>query len=156
MATLSIKCKECGNTLWETFGNSADCTNCGFERPFYPRQAQTDEMSPAQKRMVKFARKQILKNDSHGYEQDHEYKRFDVKLLDWGKVQILTEVGSKTDEGTMAQFLCRTRRHIFIGRKGGLTLCNPARFVKDKDGNTKRTFKKGYIKGSRALSHPTV
>lgn len=156
MSTLSIECKKCKNTFWETFSNTAECINCGFERPFHSRQARTDKMSPAQEEMIEFAKKQILVNDSNGYPEAHEYKQFDVKLLNWGKVQILTEVGSKTDEGTMAQIFCRTRRQIFIGRKGGLKLCNPAKFVKDKEGNTKRVFKRGYIKGPRALSYPTI
>ena len=151
MSTVSISCKECGNNFWETFGDTADCTNCGFERPFHQRNARTDKMSPAQEKMIVFAREQIFENDSNGYPENHEYKRFEVELLDWGEVQILTEIGSKTDEGTMAAIFCRTRRHIFIGRKGGLTLCNPARFVKDREGNTKRIPKKGYVKGPRAL-----
>lgn len=152
----SIECEKCGNDFWETFGDTANCTNCGFERPFHQRHARTDAMSPAQKKTVKFAKERIFANDSNGYLGDHEYKRFDVELLDWGKVQILSEVGSKTDEGTMAAIFCRTRRHIFIGRKGGLTLCNPARFVKDEEGNTKRIPRKGWIKGSRALTHPSI
>ena len=152
----SIVCERCGNDFWDTCGSIADCTNCGFERPFHTRQARTDKMSPAQEKMVEFARVHIFENDSNGYPEAHEYKRFEVKLMDWGKVEILTEVGSKTDEGTMAAILCRTRRHLFVGRKGGLTLCNPARFVKDKEGHSKRIPKKGYVKGPRALFCVTI
>ncbi len=156
MSTASIPCKECGNDLWVAYTDVAECTNCSFERPFHPRNVRTDKMSPAQEKMIEFAREQIFQNDSNGYPENHEYKRFEVKLLDWGKVQILTEVGSKTDEGTMAAILCRTWRHIFIGRKGGLVLCNPARFVKDGEGNTKRVSQKGYVKGPRALFCATI
>ncbi len=152
----SIPCKECGNDLWITYTDVAECTNCRFERPFHQRNARTDVMSSAQEKMVAFAKEQIFKNDSMGYPKKHEYKQFEVKLLDWGSVSILTEVGSKTDEGTMAAIFCRTRRHIFIGRKGGLTLCNPARFVKDDEGNTKRIPKKGWVKGPRALWVATI
>lgn len=152
----SIECEKCGNDFWETFGDTAECTNCGFERLFHQRHARTSAMSPAQEKMVEFAREQILANDSNGYPMDHEYKRFDVELLDWGSVSILTEVGSKTDAGTMAAIFCRTRRHIFIGRRGGLTLCNPARFVKDEEGNTQRIPKTGYVKGPDALWVATI
>lgn len=152
----SIECERCGNDFWETFGDTADCTNCGFERPFHQRHARIDAMSSAQERMVEFAREQILANDSNGYPENHEYKRFDVELLEWGSVSILTEVGSKTDAGTMAAIVCRTRRHIFIGRKGGLTLCNPARFVNDEEGNTKCIPKTGYVKGPNALWVATI
>ncbi len=152
----SVVCEKCGNAFWETFGDAADCTNCGFERPFHSRSAKTDKMSPAQEKMVAFARKQIFENDSNGYPETHEYKRFEVELLEWGAVSILTEIGSMTDEGTWASIFCRTRRHIFIGRRGGLTLCNPARFVKDAEGNTKRIPKTGYVKGPKALWVATI
>ncbi len=82
----SITCKKCGNDFWDTFSDVAECTNCGFERPFYQRNARTDVMSPAQEKMVDFARKQIFENDSNGYLEIHEYKRFDVELLEWGSV----------------------------------------------------------------------
>lgn len=147
----SIACEKCGNDFWEAFGDTADCTNCGFERPFHSRQSRTDKMSPAQEKMIKFAKEQIFLNDSNGYPGTHEYKLFKVELLDWGSVSILSEVGRMSDEGTMAAIYCRTRRHIFVGRKGGLTLCNPAKFVKDEEGNTKRIPKKDWVKGPRAL-----
>ncbi len=156
MSTVSISCKECGNDFWETCGDVADCTNCGFERPFHQRNARTDKMSPTQEKMIAFAKEQIFENDSNGYSENYEYKRFEVKLLDWGKVEVLSEVGCKGDEGTLATIFCRTRRHIFIGRRGGLTLCNPARFVEDKEGNTKRIPKKGYIKGPKSLYCATM
>ncbi len=152
----SIVCPKCSNDFWETFGDTADCTNCGFERLFHSRQSRTDKMSPAQEKMVVFAKKQIFQNDSNGYPETHEYKQFDVKLLEWGAVQILSEVGSKTDEGTAAAIFCRTRRQVFVGRKGGLQLCNPARFVKDEEGNIKRIPKRGYIKGPKALWVATI
>lgn len=159
----SIPCEKCGNTFWETYTADEshsrgykDCTNCGFARPFHSRQTRTDKMSPAQEKMIKFAKEQIFLNDSVGFPENHEYKRFDVEFLDWGKVQLLSEVGRKNDVGTMAALLCRTRRHIFIGRKGGLTLCNPARFVKDEEGHSKRIPKKGWIKGPKALWVATI
>lgn len=152
----SIPCPECSNDFWETFGDIADCTNCGFERPFHQRQARTDVISPAQEKMIAIAKERIFANDSNGYPGTHEYKLFKVELLDWGVVQILTEVGRKSDEGTMAAIFCRTRRQIFVGRKGGLTLCNPARFVKDEEGNTKRIPKKGRVEGPRALWVATI
>lgn len=152
----SIVCLKCNNDFRETFGNIASCTNCGHERPFHSRSIQTDKMSPAQEKMVAFAKERIFENDSNGYPEIHEYKRFDVKLLDWGAVQILSEVGSKTDKETMVAIICRTRRQIFIGRRGGLTLCNPARFIKDDEGYSKCISKKGWIKGPDALWVATI
>lgn len=152
----SIICEKCGNVGWDTFVTVAKCTNCGFERPFHQRQARTDVISPAQEKMIAIAKERIFANDSNGYPGTHEYKLFKVELLDWGVVQILTEVGRVSDEGTMAAIFCRTRRHIFVGRKGGLTLCNPARFVKDEEGNTKRIPKRGYVKGPKALWVATI
>lgn len=151
----SISCKECGNDFWEVCGDTADCTNCGFERKFHSRQARTDKISRAQEEAIELIREVVLENDGL-HSEDYEFKKFEVQLLDWGSVQVLTEVGSKTDEGTLAAILCRTKRQIFIRRRGGLTLLNPAKFVKNKQGRTKRTFKKGNIKGLDALRHPTI
>ena len=37
-------------------------------------------------------------------------------------VSFVIEVGMFDDEGTMAEIICRNRRHFFIGKRGGVTL----------------------------------
>lgn len=131
----------------------AKCHNCGYERPFHSRSFPEGQMTTAQKRVVEEIRHAVLHND--GYGDNYEYKRFNVELTDFGKVQVLTEVGRIGDEGTMAEVFARTRRQIFIGKRGGLTLCNPAKFI-EENGKTKIVALERWVKGYKALSHPTV
>lgn len=79
----------------------------------------------------------ILNRFRHG--ADHEYKRFEVVVVSpYKTVSIVTEVGMVGDEGTMAQFLARDYRHIFVGAKGAIEL-------KNASGTRKRTItKRGY------------
>lgn len=57
---------------------------------------------------------------------------------------------------TRAAIICRERRQLFVGIRGGLTLCNPAKFVKDEEGQTRKVYAKGWVTGRRALSHPSM
>jgi hypothetical protein len=40
---------------------------------------------------------------------------------------LVIETGMPNDAGTAASIFCRDHRHIRIGKRGGLTLCNPSR-----------------------------
>ena len=111
------------------------------------------QMTMKQFYAVKNARRAILSHDGHS--DEYEYKRFEVQLLDWGAVQIISEVGRKGDEGTAASIFARARRQIFVGKRGGLTLCNPARFI-GKGCSIKRVPTKGWVKGRQAVWHPTI
>ena len=112
-----------------------------------------EKMTPAQKKAVKQIRETVLRNDGHS--DNYEYKKFEVKLLDFGKVQVLTEVGRVGDEGTMDEIFARTRQQIFVGKRGGLTLCNPAKFIK-KDDQVKVVPLGRWIKGRKALYYPAI
>jgi hypothetical protein len=52
--------------------------------------------------------------------------RYEIKIEeveDCGHfVSLVLEVGMVDDEGTMAEIICRNRRHFFIGKRGGVTL----------------------------------
>jgi hypothetical protein len=41
MTTASIACPKCRNDLWDICGDTAECTNCGYERPFSYRKSKT-------------------------------------------------------------------------------------------------------------------
>jgi hypothetical protein len=93
---------------------------------------QTIEMTEAQKREIEWLRTEILKHDGHRNERA-EYKRFEVRVDDvCGKpfVTVMTTVGNKNDEGTMAEVYARTSRVIKVGVRGGLRLLNPGKFNK--------------------------
>lgn len=79
-------------------------------------------MTNAQKRAVERIRRDHIRQAA-GYGEDAEYKKFRVE--DCGAfVSVVSEVGGKNDEGTLAACICRDHRHIFIGRHGALTLVN--------------------------------
>lgn len=51
---------------------------------------------------------------------------------------LLTTVGRVNDEGTWAAIMCRQRRHVCLTRRGGVSLLNRARYVKNKDGSLRK------------------
>lgn len=52
---------------------------------------------------------------------DYEFKRIEVtKNPEHNHAFLLTEVGLKGDEGTLASVFARTTRHYMIGPRGGL------------------------------------
>lgn len=78
-------------------------------------------------RQVDMARKlvqRIFKHDSYGNPFRYEFKKLELKASDHGALYLVTEVGGRRDEGTVASILCRNRRHIAIGKRGGVTLIN--------------------------------
>jgi len=83
-------------------------------------------MTTTQEKRIEELRQAILLSDGLGeaHVDGHEYKRFEVTDHECGLVFVLAEVGRKDDEGTMASIYARTRRHICIGRRGGLKLLN--------------------------------
>jgi hypothetical protein len=78
-----------------------------------------------QKSIVQRLERDILLSDGLGpnHVDSYEYKEWEV--TEQGRmVFVYSIVGSKTDEGTAAEFLCRTRRHISITHRGRVTLMN--------------------------------
>jgi len=69
---------------------------------------------------IKRILKWVEEHDLYKNDPDHEIKIFETQETDYGTVIVYIESGLKNDAGTMAAVLCRTRRHIFIGPKGGL------------------------------------
>src|SRR5688572_6808126 len=107
-------------------------------------------MTPKQAKALEQLKEKILTSDSYGLPENYEYKEFEVKELEWGDVSLVTTVGRIGDEGTLASLIARNHRHIFIGPKGGLTLANPAKWVKGK-----KVPMRGWLKGYRAVWWPT-
>lgn len=164
MMKSTVQCKNClpeewwGNPrvhgFWDVDRDAgiAKCSNCGFERKFVSRRCKRDgKMTKAQEKRVEQIREQVLQND--GYGDKYEYKQFEVKVMEWGDVSVVTEVGRIRDEGTILSIVGRTRRHIFVGPKGGMKLVNPAKWIKDERGNDKKKHIKGYVRGWEALTH---
>ena len=84
-------------------------------------------MTSKQEKMVNQIKKDIIRYDFHDSSKKdftlenskYEFKTFEVKDND-GIVSVYSVVGLKNDEGTMAACVCRTYRHIFIGKRGGV------------------------------------
>ena len=75
-------------------------------------------MTKWQEKAITDIREYVEKNDL--LNEDYEIKEFEVEETDFGTVIVYIVSGRKADDGTMAALLCRTKRHIFIGSKGGL------------------------------------
>lgn len=82
-------------------------------------------MNERQERALTWLRSAIMNHDGRANDPDYEYKRFEVtEHPECHCVSLVTVVGLKGDEGTMAQIFARTHRHIWIGKRGGLKLLN--------------------------------
>jgi len=136
----SIACKGChpspteyqAKSLWDVLYNIASCTNCGYERPYVTRKAFTSgKKTQAQEKALEWLKREIMKHDSHNNPERCEFKKWEVTLTDYGKVYLVSEVGGKDDEGTMAAVFARSYRLIWIGPRGGLKLVNAAKYVDD-------------------------
>lgn len=173
MTFTSIACPHCnqwhGKTLpngqkprsiWElrfnydTEKDEAVCMNCGYRRPYHKRKGNKAVMTQAQLDQVEYIRDFLIRKATE-YGSDREYKRFEFQLLETGTVSLIAEIGSPNDEGTLAGVFCRETRHLFIGRRGGLTLVNAGKFVHDDEGHTKKVSRAGHVTGWEALTHVT-
>lgn len=92
-------------------------------------------MNAKQAEVISSFQHDILEHDGHstshidGKPSQYEYKRFEVDECEGrNTVYLYTEVGRIGDEGTMAEALARTTRHIAIGKQGGVRLLNPATY----------------------------
>lgn len=77
-------------------------------------------MTKQQEIMVEKIKRYIEKHDLFNNDPKYEFKEFTVEETDYGMVIVYSVTGLKNDEGTMAAIFCRTIRHIFIGKRGGL------------------------------------
>ena len=80
-------------------------------------------MTNAQKKAIKYLRREVTRLHSYGEDTKYEFKKFEVEEFTWA-VSVVTEFGMVDDEGTMAAHLCRDYRHFFIGKRGGIKLMN--------------------------------
>lgn len=77
-------------------------------------------MTKYQEKAIEKIKRYIEEHDLHRNDERYEIKEFSVEETDYGTVVVYSVTGLKNDEGTMAAIFCRTRRHIFIGKRGGL------------------------------------
>lgn len=125
-------------------------------------------MNKRQEQIIERLRKDILLNDGLGeHVNNYEYKKFEVEEIlfkcskcdcgwDWSKcqcknmVQLITEVGMKSDENILASLLCRSYRQIMITPNGKISLLN----AKDRRCNPrthKSCTKNGYFNAVNCL-----
>ena len=118
---------------WDRDGNDVwKCYNCGHELPCRKSPVRKSGRTAAQSKAIERIKAAVADRNSYGDPANYEFKKVEVKDLDWGAVSMVTEFGRKGDEGTYAALICRDYRHFFIGPKGGITM------VSAKDGK-KRT-----------------
>lgn len=124
MSIISIPCPNCipeenikkypnAKSLWEVYGDVAECTNCGFERPYIRRKAKTDKITPSQQKAIDRIRDYF----KDWREWDNAYKhnelhKFEVELTDYGTVFVSVE--------DVENYLIQRGGHFSIGRRGGI------------------------------------
>lgn len=78
-------------------------------------------MTSKQKATIERLTKAIERNDFFGHPEKYEFKEFKItEDEEYGYVELFCVSGLKNDEGTMASWMCRRTRQIFIGKNGGL------------------------------------
>jgi len=109
---------EDGQPVWR-------CRNCGRARPrrVLPR-PEPGRRTPQQERMLDRFVAAGLKDAGLGDPEGVEVKRLEVTTPERGaRLYVLLEVGRKGDEGTLAEAFCRSRWHVVIGVRGGISVC---------------------------------
>lgn len=83
----------------------------------------TSQITSSQERAIRRLAELLIEHQSHGHPEEIEFKRFEIKALDWSReLWIRTTIGRKGDEGTMAETFCRDHRTIGVGVRGALRL----------------------------------
>ena len=91
----------------------------------------TVKVTPSQMGVIKRLARDIMEHDGLGlaHMDGYEFKEFELTAAHGGRLYLHTTIGMKGDEGTAAGLICRTYRHMVIGRCGG---------VRDIGGNNPR------------------
>ena len=77
-------------------------------------------MTNSQRNKINMIRKQAA--NLHGdFSKNYEIKQWEIEEYETF-VSLIVEVGMIGDENTYASIYCRDRLHVFIGKKGGVTL----------------------------------
>lgn len=87
-----------------------DIASMTWSKPFTLR--------PSQVATIKRLARHIAELDF--YSTEYEFKQFELTFGNYNTLYLVAVTGRKTDEGTMAAVLCRTRRHLRIGQRGGV------------------------------------
>jgi hypothetical protein len=80
-------------------------------------------MNSKQHKILEMFKRDILEHDGNGprFMDRYEFKRWEVtESPDYGLVFLISDVGMKGDEGTLAEVFARSHRHIVIGPRGGV------------------------------------
>lgn len=78
-------------------------------------------MNATQAKVVEKLKAAILANNTYSVNNPAEVKKCEINDSEHF-VSLFLEVGRPNDENTMASIHCRETRHIFIGKKGGVSL----------------------------------
>ena len=114
-------------------------------------------VTKAQGKMLAIISENVLGEANSSAILPSEYKRFTVRQFTDFDDLLFVEctTGRVGDEGTMLEVLAREEWQFSVGKKGGITLLNPAKFVKDGNGGWTKERVQRKIKGRAALEHLT-
>lgn len=144
MTSKDRKCPACGEVAWSDQDWHYDdtdtdtelvwgwkCTQCFHTAPIKKRKklAEDAPLNTRQEATLEELKVAVVKGDCNGRPDEYEVKKWDVNVTH-GVAYVVSVVGRIGDEGTYGALFSRTRRHIRVGRKGGLELLNPGRYDK--------------------------
>ena len=114
-------------------------------------------VTPAQGKMLAVISENVLGGANSSAIMPSEYKRFNVRQFTDFDDLLFVEctIGRVGDEGTALEIMARDDFQFSVGKKGGVTLLNPAKFVRDANGDWTKARVQRKIKGKEALSHLT-
>ena len=107
-AIASIKCKNCGNDLWEDdFNGMFECTNCLFKRSYVERKPKPHVITPSQQKTMNKIKAYLL-NTFSGKEYGIEEES--IQTTTYGKVIYQVSTGGN--------IFIKQGGSFFIGSKG--------------------------------------
>jgi hypothetical protein len=123
--TRSIECPTCKCDLWDVWGDTANCANCGYERPYHYRTAKDDKVTPSQEKSAQRIKRYF---DGSQFSIDGEPT---TKITKWetelqkgtGYYFVVVETGNSV--------WSRDGGHFAIGRRGGIRVLSIYRLTDD-------------------------
>lgn len=111
--TSTKKCHNCGNDIWDIWGDVLQCSNCWVKRPYHKRERGTD-ITPSQQKSVDKIRALF---DGSRFSDD----RKPTKELHKFEVKMQAETGfCYVSVDTHENILISEGGHFVIGRRGGI------------------------------------
>ncbi len=134
--TRSVKCPECQGDLWDAYGNTAECSNCGHERPYHRRSTRDDSVTRSQKYAAQRIRRYFDGSKFSGTGKPTKVvSKWETELQEGTG---LYYVNIETDTGNIHLL---DGGHFAIGRRGGIRVLSSYKMSKTRKDDLKHLAK---------------